>query len=171
MSTVGLDILDQHHEVKDTNEQKLHKIATELLLTERAYVSQLNLLDQVFYCKLLEGANQGSFPAEMVNKILSNISSINASCSKFLLPELENRMQAWETTPRIGDILQKLAPFLKMYGEYVKGFDNAVELVKNMTERVPQFKSVTEEIQKQKICGSLTLQHHMLEPIQRIPCY
>ena len=34
-----------------------------------------------------------------------------------------------------------------MYGEYVKGFDNAVELVKNMTERVPQFKSVTEEIQ------------------------
>lgn len=34
-----------------------------------------------------------------------------------------------------------------MYGEYVKGFDNAVELVKNMTERVPQFKAVTEEIQ------------------------
>lgn len=56
-------------------------------------------------------------------------------------------IQYRETTPRIGDILQKLAPFLKMYGEYVKGFDNAVELVKNMTERVPQFKSVTEEIQ------------------------
>lgn len=52
-----------------------------------------------------------------------------------------------ETTPRIGDILQKLAPFLKMYGEYVKGFDNAMELVKNMTERIPQFKSVVEEIQ------------------------
>lgn len=52
-----------------------------------------------------------------------------------------------ETTPRIGDILQKLAPFLKMYGEYVKGFDNAMELVKNMTERVPQFKAVIEEIQ------------------------
>lgn len=52
-----------------------------------------------------------------------------------------------ETTPRIGDILQKLAPFLKMYGEYVKGFDNAMELVKNMTERIPQFKSVIEEIQ------------------------
>ena len=34
-----------------------------------------------------------------------------------------------------------------MYGEYVKGFDNAMELVKNMTERIPQFKSVVEEIQ------------------------
>ncbi|XP_011810550.1 PREDICTED: FYVE, RhoGEF and PH domain-containing protein 4 [Colobus angolensis palliatus] len=156
---------------EETNEEKLHKIANELLLTERAYVNRLDLLDQVFYCKLLEEANRGSFPAEMVNKIFSNISSINAFHSKFLLPELEKRMQEWETTPRIGDILQKLAPFLKMYGEYVKGFDNAMELVKNMTERIPQFKSVVEEIQRQKICGSLTLQHHMLEPVQRIPRY
>ncbi|KAM7116729.1 FYVE, RhoGEF and PH domain-containing protein 4 isoform 1-T1 [Molossus nigricans] len=166
-----LEQLEQHHEMKETNEQKLHNIANELLLTERAYVNRLDLLDQVFYCKLLEEANRGSFPAEMVNKIFSNISSINAFHSKFLLPELEKRMQEWETTPRIGDILQKLAPFLKMYGEYVKGFDNAMELVKNMTERIPQFKSVVEEIQKQKICGNLTLQHHMLEPVQRIPRY
>ncbi|XP_064335250.1 FYVE, RhoGEF and PH domain-containing protein 4 isoform X7 [Camelus dromedarius] len=156
---------------QETDEQKLHKIANELLLTERAYVSRLDLLDQVFYCKLLEEANRGSFPAEMVNKIFSNISSINAFHSKFLLPELEKRMQEWETTPRIGDILQKLAPFLKMYGEYVKGFDHAMELVKNMTERIPQFKSVVEDIQKQRICGNLTLQHHMLEPVQRIPRY
>ncbi|XP_045684947.1 FYVE, RhoGEF and PH domain-containing protein 4 isoform X3 [Phyllostomus hastatus] len=163
--------LDQQQEMKETNEQKLHNIANELLLTERAYVNRLDLLDQVFYCKLLEEANRGSFPAEMVNKIFSNISSINAFHSKFLLPELEKRMQEWETTPRIGDILQKLAPFLKMYGEYVKGFDNAMELVKNMTERIPQFKLVVEEIQKQKICGNLTLQHHMLEPVQRIPRY
>ncbi|XP_019307952.2 FYVE, RhoGEF and PH domain-containing protein 4 isoform X4 [Panthera pardus] len=163
--------LDQHQEMKETNEQKLHKIANELLLTERAYVNRLDLLDKVFYCKLLEEANRGSFSAEMVNKIFSNISSINVFHSKFLLPELEKRMQEWETTPRIGDILQKLAPFLKMYGEYVKGFDNAMELVKNMTERIPQFKSVVEEIQRQKVCGSLTLQHHMLEPVQRIPRY
>ncbi|XP_058139013.1 FYVE, RhoGEF and PH domain-containing protein 4 isoform X4 [Dasypus novemcinctus] len=161
----------QPQELKETNEEKLHKIVNELLLTERAYVSRLDLLDQVFYSKLLEEANRGSFPAEMVNKIFSNISSINVFHSKFLLPELEKRMQEWETTPRIGDILQKLAPFLKMYGEYVKGFDNAMELVKNMTERIPQFKAIVEEIQKQKVCGSLTLQHHMLEPVQRIPRY
>ncbi|XP_058511636.1 FYVE, RhoGEF and PH domain-containing protein 4 isoform X3 [Ochotona princeps] len=170
-SPVEPEQLEQPPELKETNEEKLHKIANELLLTERAYVSRLELLDQVFYCKLLEEANQGSFPAEMVNKIFSNISSINAFHSKFLLPELEKRMQEWETTPRIGDILQKLAPFLKMYGEYVKGFDNAMELVKNMTERTPQFKAVIEEIQKQKVCGNLTLQHHMLEPVQRIPRY
>ncbi|KAL0612166.1 FYVE, RhoGEF and PH domain-containing protein 4 [Plecturocebus cupreus] len=117
-SPLELEQLDQHHETKETNEQKLHKIANELLLTERAYVNRLDLLDQ-----LLGRLRQGE-----------------------LLEPGRQRLQ--ETTPRIGDILQKLAPFLKMYGEYVKGFDNAMELVKNMTERIPQFKSLVEEIQE-----------------------
>ena len=49
--------------------------------------------------------------------------------------------------PRIGDILQKLAPFLKMYGEYVKNFDRAVELVNTWTERSTQFKVIIHEVQ------------------------
>ncbi|XP_043315679.1 FYVE, RhoGEF and PH domain-containing protein 1 [Cervus canadensis] len=73
--------------------------------------------------------------------------------------------------PRIGDILQKLAPFLKMYGEYVKNFDRAVELVNTWTERSTQFKVIIHEVQKEEACGNLTLQHHMLEPVQRIPRY
>lgn len=32
---------------QETNEQKLFKIASELLHTEKAYVARLNLLDQV----------------------------------------------------------------------------------------------------------------------------
>lgn len=32
---------------QETNEQKLYKIASELLQTEKAYVARLNLLDQV----------------------------------------------------------------------------------------------------------------------------
>ncbi|XP_077196045.1 FYVE, RhoGEF and PH domain-containing protein 4 isoform X1 [Paroedura picta] len=162
---------DQLLEAKETDEQKCYKIASELLHTEKAYVSRLELLDQVFYSRLMDEANRGSFPAEVVNKIFSNISSINQFHNQFLLPELEKRMQEWDTSPRIGDILQKLAPFLKMYGEYVKNFDNAMELVKTWTERSPLFKSIIQDIQKQKACGNLTLQHHMLEPVQRIPRY
>ncbi|XP_051885943.1 FYVE, RhoGEF and PH domain-containing protein 4-like isoform X2 [Pristis pectinata] len=159
-------------EKKETNEEKLYKIANELLLTERAYVNRLHLLDQVFCAKLLEEANsKGSFPAEVVAKIFSNISSIYVFHSQFLLPELETRMNLWNTTPQIGDILQKLAPFLKMYGEYVKNFEKAMALLKTWMGRSPQFKAIVEEIQKQEICGSLTIQHHMLEPVQRIPRY
>ncbi|XP_053574993.1 FYVE, RhoGEF and PH domain-containing protein 4 isoform X2 [Bombina bombina] len=161
---------NQPDEIKETNEQKLHNIANELLQTERAYVSRLGLL-QTFNTALLKEAQKGSFPVEAVNKIFSNISSIHSFHSQFLLIELEKRMKEWSVSPRIGDILQKLAPFLKMYAEYVKNFDNAMENVKLWMERSAQFKNVIEEIQKDGKCGSLTLQHHMLEPVQRIPRY
>ncbi|RVE72279.1 hypothetical protein OJAV_G00060230 [Oryzias javanicus] len=155
----------------ETKEQKLFKIASELLHTEKAYVARLHLLDQVFCSKLMEEANKGTFPVDVVKNIFSNISSIHAFHSQFLLPDLEKRMDEWASTPRIGDILQKFTPFLKMYAEYVKNFDKAMELLKQWSDRSPQFKAIILEIQSQEICGFLTLQHHMLEPVQRIPRY
>ncbi|XP_067356309.1 FYVE, RhoGEF and PH domain-containing protein 4a isoform X3 [Channa argus] len=156
---------------KETNEQKLFKIASELLQTEKAYVARLNLLDEVFCATLMEEANKGTFPVDVVKNIFSNITSIHAFHSQFLLPDLEKRMGQWASMPRIGDILQKLTPFLKMYAEYVKNFDHAMELLKQWTERSPQFKAIILEIQSQEACGCLTLQHHMLEPVQRVPRY
>ncbi|XP_063756838.1 FYVE, RhoGEF and PH domain-containing protein 4a isoform X3 [Eleginops maclovinus] len=158
-------------EQKETNEQKLFKIASELLHTEKAYVARLNLLDQIFCTKLMEEANKGTFPVDVVKNIFSNIVSIHAFHSQFLLPDLEKRMGEWASTPRIGDILLKLTPFLKMYAEYVKNFEKAMELLKHWTDRSPQFKGIIQEIQSQEACGSLTLQHHMLEPVQRVPRY
>lgn len=49
--------------------------------------------------------------------------------------------------PRLGDILQKLAPFLKMYGEYVKNFDRAMELVSAWTQRSLLFRDIVHSIQ------------------------
>ncbi|XP_023372020.1 FYVE, RhoGEF and PH domain-containing protein 3 isoform X2 [Otolemur garnettii] len=129
--------------------QKLLHIAQELLHTEETYVKRLHLLDQVFYTRLSEAG----IPPEVTTGIFSNISSIHRFHGQFLLPELQTRItEEWDMNPRLGDILQKLAPFLKMYGEYVKNFDRAVGL-------------------KEEVCGNLTLQHHMLEPVQRVPRY
>ncbi|XP_028813380.1 FYVE, RhoGEF and PH domain-containing protein 4-like isoform X1 [Denticeps clupeoides] len=158
-------------EHKETNDQKLYKIASELLQTEKAYVARLNLLDKVFCCKLMEEANKGTFPSDVVKGIFSNITSIHAFHSQFLLPDLEKRMGEWDSAQRIGDILQKLTPFLKMYAEYVKNFDHAMELLKHWSDRSPPFKAIILDIQSQEACGSLTLQHHMLEPVQRVPRY
>ncbi|XP_056320047.1 FYVE, RhoGEF and PH domain-containing protein 1 isoform X2 [Danio aesculapii] len=153
-------------------QQRVFNIANELLHTEKAYVSRLHLLDQVFCAQLMEEARaRSSFPCEMVMGIFSNICSIYCFHQQFLLPALEKRMEEWDLNPRIGDILQKLAPFLKMYGEYVKNFDHAMELVNTWMQRSSQFKTIIHNIQKEEMCGNLTLQHHMLEPVQRIPRY
>uniref|UniRef100_A0A452H3V3 FYVE, RhoGEF and PH domain containing 1 n=1 Tax=Gopherus agassizii TaxID=38772 RepID=A0A452H3V3_9SAUR len=127
---------------------------------------------QVFCARLLEEArSRSSFPGDVVMGIFSNICSIYCFHQQFLLPELEKRMQEWDRHPCIGDILQKLAPFLKMYGEYVKNFDRAMELVNTWMERSAHFKLIVHQIQMEEACGNLTLQHHMLEPVQRIPRY
>ncbi|KAM6929693.1 faciogenital dysplasia [Lycodopsis pacificus] len=162
-------LTDAHSEAHKCSEtQNLLNIAKELLHTEEAYVKRLNLLDQVFCTKLTETG----IPQDVITGIFSNISSIYCFHDKFLLPELKTRITGeWDSNPRIGDILQKLAPFMKMYGEYVKNFDRAMDLVNTWTQRSSQFKSVVQNIQKQDVCGNLTLQHHMLEPVQRIPRY
>lgn len=118
-----------------------------------------------------EARTRSSFPCDVVQGVFSNICSIYCFHQQFLLPALQKRMEEWELNPRIGDILQKLAPFLKMYGEYVKNFDRAMELLNTWTERSAQFKAIIQEIQREERCGNLTLQHHMLEPVQRIPRY
>ncbi|XP_075370201.1 FYVE, RhoGEF and PH domain-containing protein 3 isoform X2 [Mycteria americana] len=153
---------------KCTEPQKLFNIANELLHTEEAYVKRLHLLDQVFCTKLSEAG----ISSEVITGIFSNISSIYCFHGQFLLPELKTRItQEWNVNPRLGDILQKLAPFLKMYGEYVKNFDRAMDMVNTCMQRSSPFKDVVQNIQKQEVCGNLTLQHHMLEPVQRIPRY
>ncbi|KAM6237299.1 FYVE, RhoGEF and PH domain-containing protein 2 isoform 2-T2 [Porphyrio hochstetteri] len=148
------------------------KIALELLETEQAYVNRLHLLDQIFYTELMKEAKTGkTVPEEVVKMIFSNTSSIYQFHAHFFLPELQKRMEDWSCTPRIGDVIQKLAPFLKMYGEYVKNFDKAVELITLWSEKSPPFQDLIADIQKRKVCANLTLQHHMLEPVQRIPRY
>ncbi|XP_075410231.1 FYVE, RhoGEF and PH domain-containing protein 2 [Tenrec ecaudatus] len=148
------------------------RIVQELLETEQAYVARLYLLDQVFFQELLQEARSSkAFPEDVVRLIFSNISSIHQFHSQFFLPALQRRLDDWAASPRIGDVIQKLAPFLKMYSEYIKNFDRAAELLATWTDKSPQFQEVLSRIQSSEASGSLTLQHHMLEPVQRIPRY
>ncbi|XP_004740086.1 FYVE, RhoGEF and PH domain-containing protein 2 isoform X2 [Mustela nigripes] len=155
-----------------TQEPEEKRIVQELLETEKAYVARLHLLDQVFFQELLREARASkAFPEDVVRLIFSNISSIYQFHAQFFLPELQRRLDDWTATPRIGDVIQKLAPFLKMYSEYVKNFERAAELLASWTDKSAPFQEVITRIQSSEASGSLTLQHHMLEPVQRIPRY
>ncbi|XP_041490764.1 FYVE, RhoGEF and PH domain-containing protein 2 isoform X3 [Microtus oregoni] len=156
----------------EAQEPEEKRVVQELLETEQAYVARLHLLDQVFFQELLREAGRGkAFPEDVVRLIFSNISSIYCFHAQFFLPELQRRVDDWTATPRIGDVIQKLAPFLKMYSEYVKNFERAAELLATWMEKSQPFQEVVTRIQLSEASGSLTLQHHMLEPVQRIPRY
>ncbi|KAL8588484.1 hypothetical protein ACOMHN_022271 [Nucella lapillus] len=159
-------------EPPSTPKDKLHQIALELLTTERAYVQRLNLLQNVFYYRIdQENRTQAFLPGDTLTQMFSSIQSIHQFHNDFLLKEVEERMKNWESERRIGDLMKKNAPFLKLYTAYVKNFDNAMTLINYWLEKSQKFATMVKEIQKLPECGCLTLQHHMLGPIQRVPRY
>ena len=58
-------------------------------------------------------------------------------------------MTKWTDGPehqRIGDIMVKNAPFLKMYTEYVKNFDTAMTTINNFYAKNSKFAAIVDEI-------------------------
>ncbi|XP_071817824.1 FYVE, RhoGEF and PH domain-containing protein 6-like isoform X3 [Apostichopus japonicus] len=150
-----------------------HKVAFELLTSERTYVERLHLLSAIFQTKITaENEKQKWFSAEIIKVIFSNITSIYNFHQIAFLPELELRLLEWDRKPCIGDILKKISPFLRMYAEYISNFDKAMSQLNNWKTKVPKFSTALSNIvQNEKRCNGLALEHHMLEPVQRIPRY
>lgn len=48
---------------------------------------------------------------------------------------------------KIGDVMAKLAPFLKMYTEYVKNYDKAMAMIDKWVSQSPKFAALIQEIQ------------------------
>ncbi|XP_078001295.1 FYVE, RhoGEF and PH domain-containing protein 2-like isoform X2 [Glandiceps talaboti] len=166
--TLPIEIEEEEKEFED----EAHKVAHELLVTEKKYVNRLFLVDQVFHFRLdNENRMHNWFSPDVVKDMFANIKSIYKFHSDFLLPQMEQRLQDWDNNPKIGDIMKSNAPFFRMYSEYVKNFDHAMELLNSWMVKVPEFAELVRTIQKDKACGSLSLPHHLLEPVQRIPRY
>ncbi|XP_013775232.1 FYVE, RhoGEF and PH domain-containing protein 4-like [Limulus polyphemus] len=156
----------------DKMHQVLHKIALEILTTERTYVSILYLLDQVFAFRVdQENRAHPMFSQEVVTQMFSNLKPLYKLHHDFLLPQLKERLEKWETERRIGDIMKNFAPFLKMYTEYVKNYDNSMNLINLWYSKQPRFSQIMDDIHRMEECGNLTLQHHLLTPVQRVPRY
>uniref|UniRef100_H2Y6T5 FYVE, RhoGEF and PH domain-containing protein 4 n=1 Tax=Ciona savignyi TaxID=51511 RepID=H2Y6T5_CIOSA len=110
-------------------------------------------------------------PETAVNSIFSHVPAIYQFHNTFLLPQLRERLANWEADPRISDIMCRAAPFLKMYSLYVQNFDDAMNTIKTWSQKSHGFSAIIKSIQKLPECNFLTLQHHMLSPVQRIPRY
>lgn len=156
----------------DPRNRKIYNIVKEILTTEITYVEKLGLLDDVFFFRLdNECRAKGAIPKEALLEIFSNIKAIHQLHRDFVLPKLEERMTTWHEMPRVGDIFNFLAPFLRMYAEYVKNFDQAMSSLKKWKSKSQKLAAVITEIQEMKECNCLTLEHHMLGPVQRVPRY
>ena len=164
--------------------QKVFLVASEMLSTEESYVNELKIIQETFRVRI---ENEGLFSADVIKAMFSNIGIMYRFHQKFLLPSLQDRMKAWEEKKdqfspdsrvddewpdqKIGDIFVKHAPHLKMYSDYIENFDNAMNTIDKQRKKNKKFAAIMDEIQATPELHRLSLQHHMLSPVQRIPRY
>lgn len=56
-----------------------------------------------------------------------------------------------ESEPKIGDLMRTNAPFLKLYTDYVKNFDKAMNLINIWSEKSSKFAAIMQDIQVTKL--------------------
>lgn len=171
-SSLKEDSLDTTTAPSPHSETAAARVAREILTTEQTYVGVLHLLDQVFAFRVdQENRAHAMFPQSTLAAMFANLKSLYQLHHNFLLPRLGDRIASWDKEPRVGDIMKDFAPFLKMYAEYVRNYDQAVHLISSWYTKQPRFAAIVDDVHRMPDCGNLTLQHHMLTPVQRVPRY
>jgi FYVE/RhoGEF/PH domain-containing protein 5/6 len=150
---------------------KRFHIAEELLKTEATYVERLHVIAVKFYGAVTEfnAQNKRVIPDGDVNRIFLNITQIH-NLNTNIHDELQERMDTWSTQEGLGDVIERLAPFLKLYAHYTAGFEDAMKMLTTWTKREKKFDALVREFERELSTG-LGVAHYMLEPVQRIPRY
>ncbi|KAJ2377225.1 hypothetical protein IW150_001503, partial [Coemansia sp. RSA 2607] len=149
------------------------KIAKEILETERSYVDGLEVIEKLYIAPLLHSA---ILTRKEVRQVFANFADI-ITLSRELLAQLEGRLgssarPAWDgSSGRVGDIFQRMAPFLKMYSLYVRNFRSALGDISAWLSTKPQFARFIEAAGARGESRGLGFQSYMLLPVQRIPRY
>ncbi|KAF9302076.1 hypothetical protein BGZ74_005883 [Mortierella antarctica] len=71
----------------------------------------------------------------------------------------------------VGDIFIEIAPFLKMYSNYVKTYTSALTHINDCMNRSDRFTEFVKTTSRRPECKNLDFQSYLMLPVQRIPRY
>lgn len=172
---------------------KAEHILGELLRTEESYLQTLCTLQSRFMEPLAAGPGSGTagggdgarrrraaplLGKEAVGDIFGNIAAITALNKELYrdlvlglraqggegaagAPALEARLRA------VAGAFVKFAPYLKIYAVYSRNYRHATRVLLEATRRSGALADFLETATRE--CKGLTLQSHLLTPVQRIP--
>lgn len=98
---------------------------------------------------------------------MSDILNVNT----VLLKSLRERLLTWSNTQCIGDILETLAPFMKMYKQYTENYENVSRVVRKARKRDKFFACLCEAAQHHSLAGAAKIESFLILPVQRVPRY
>jgi hypothetical protein len=140
---------------------KRNLVREEIISTEKTYIAGLKILIEKF-AHPLKASDKYGVTQEQAARIFSNIEIISHFHDK-----LYEELQRPETF--VGDVFSKYADFLKMYTQYLNGYETSMSVI-NTLSGSKQFKQFLES-RRQDPEVTLDLMSYLILPVQRIPRY
>ncbi|XP_058259564.1 FERM, ARHGEF and pleckstrin domain-containing protein 2 isoform X2 [Hemibagrus wyckioides] len=154
---------------------KAYFIAKEILMTERTYLKDLEVITVWFRSAVIK---ENAMPEGLMTLLFSNIDPIYEFHRGFL-KEIDQRLALWEGRSnahvkgdyqRIGDVMLKNMCALKEFTSFLQKHDEVLTELEKATKRVKKLETVYKEFELQKVCY-LPLNTFLLKPIQRLMHY
>ncbi|KAL9542210.1 hypothetical protein MBANPS3_008720 [Mucor bainieri] len=148
------------------DERKRQEAIFELIATERSYLSDLQMIINVFY------TDSGKYLSQDERDVVfSNIDDL-LICNTALLSDMETRQREQaNVVDKIGDVFLKHADSLQCYSTYCRNQSYATKFLQKKREDDQWFEVFLKTAQTRSECRSLDLSHFLLEPVQRITRY
>ncbi|KAG9017136.1 hypothetical protein FRB90_001611 [Tulasnella sp. 427] len=147
-------------------ERKRQEAIFELIVTESAYVRDLQLIVEVFYTSLIDVLDQ-----KATTVIFANVEDI-LLCNTAFYSALEERQKDCRLyMDQIGDILQVYMGNMAVYTPYCVNQSTATRILQTIRASNPDVASRLQKLKDDPICRSLDLSSYLLIPMQRITRY
>uniref|UniRef100_A0AAR2KLB1 FERM, ARHGEF and pleckstrin domain-containing protein 2 n=1 Tax=Pygocentrus nattereri TaxID=42514 RepID=A0AAR2KLB1_PYGNA len=177
LNEVGTARLEVEEEVRRKRypTDKAYFIAKEILMTERTYLKDLEVITVWFRSAVIK---ENAMPEGLMTLLFSNIDPIYEFHRGFL-KEIDQRLALWEgrsnahvkgDCQRIGDVMLRNMCALKEFTSYLQKHDEVLTELEKATKCVKKLETVYKEFELQKVCY-LPLNTFLLKPIQRLMHY
>ncbi|KAG2389438.1 hypothetical protein C9374_013998 [Naegleria lovaniensis] len=149
-----------------------NSLISEIVHTEETYVKSLTLIQRLYIDPLKNADSDAKrFNVTMldIQNIFNNLSTI-LSMHKIFLMTLKQRLEQWPKV-YIGESFLNQSFFFLFYVEYVNGYNQSSNTLRELRQKNREFHSFLNETKKNKECKGLSLESYLILPIQRLPRY
>ncbi|KIL68468.1 hypothetical protein M378DRAFT_184914 [Amanita muscaria Koide BX008] len=150
-----------------TGERKRQEAIFELIITEEAYVRDLQLIVEIFYASMMPMLSE-----KEVTVIFANIEDILLTNTTFLSSLEERQKDCRLYIDKIGDIFNKHLPNMGVYVEYCANQATAAQVLQSLRETNHELADHLQQLRDTNpAIRSLDLASYLLAPMQRITKY
>eukprot|EP01128_Nolandella_sp_AFSM9_P004550 TRINITY_DN2055_c0_g1_i1.p1 TRINITY_DN2055_c0_g1~~TRINITY_DN2055_c0_g1_i1.p1 ORF type:complete len:950 (-),score=155.91 TRINITY_DN2055_c0_g1_i1:257-3049(-) len=156
-------------------DSKKDMVIKECLKTEQDYLSDLDVIIDVYQLPLVD---QGLITSEQCKVLFANVSDLRALNQSQMLAPLQERFDAASSAGlslssiKLGDLFVQISAHLKVYTEYCANQPNALAMLKNLKNDNKEFNQFDSDLQNHDpAVRGLDMLSFIIKPVQRLCKY